>query len=354
MPSDSDIQPLFTGTVYRSRINDISNMSDSDALAGGRFTIAELNTQYKDVVELDRIQSRTFDADSDGVISGFTDFSNTINRMDENHWLQIDSDGYGNNMLGDELDFRPERPGREQPPIYSIGVSNFKASPAIVDGIAENRILGFGAVVSADATVVGDGDREMDGTGALTASQSVVDGLLERAVKSISANLQAQPSMVDGLTERGVDGSGTFVSSASFVVGTAEDEHNVEEANLVSTESIVEGDAEREIRTSAALVSTSSIVDGLSEREIRTSVTLLSTESIVDGLAENKISGSGTLTSTASIVVGSGQDTFLGNGDLVSTASIVEGIAVRSDPYVYMAGTEYVEMTETVYVLDVT
>ena len=290
MPSDSDIQPLFTGTVYRSRINDISNMSDSDALAGGRFTIAELNTQYKDVVELDRIQSSTFDADSDGVISGFTDFSNTINRMDENHWLQIDSDGYGNNMLGNELDFRPERPGREQPPVYSIGISNFKGSPAIVTGTAEKVIYVLGAVVSADATVVGDGDREMDGTGelaasqsvvvgdgdremdgtgALAASQSVVDGLSERAVKSISANLQAQPSMVDGLIERGVGGSGTLVS-------------------------------------------------------------------------------------TASIVVGSGRETFLGNGDLVSTASIVEGIAVRSDPYVYMAGTEYVEMTETVYVLDVT
>ena len=139
MPTDSDYAPLFTGTVYRSRVNDIETMSDSNAI--GSFSIAELNTQYNNVVDLDEIQSRTFDADSDGIVRGFTDFSNTINTMDENHWLQIDSDGYGNNMLGDQLDFAAEYPGRRQGPIYSIGISNLKAQVSIVAGESENFIL---------------------------------------------------------------------------------------------------------------------------------------------------------------------------------------------------------------------
>ena len=58
MPTDSDYAPLFTGTVYRSRVNDIETMSDSNAI--GSFSIAELNTQYNDVVDLDADSVKDF------------------------------------------------------------------------------------------------------------------------------------------------------------------------------------------------------------------------------------------------------------------------------------------------------
>lgn len=105
-------------------------MSDTNAI--GSFSIAELNTQYNNAVDLDEIESRTFDADSDGIVRGFTDFSNTINTMDENHWLQMDSDGYGNNMLGNYLDFAPEQPGIASPPIYSVGRTKIESQPSTI------------------------------------------------------------------------------------------------------------------------------------------------------------------------------------------------------------------------------
>ena len=104
---------------------------------------------------LTQIQSRTFDADSDGILRGFTDFSNTINTMDENHWLQVDSDGYGNNMLGDQLDFAAEYPGRRQGPIYSIGISNLKAQVSISRLVIRNVHTAVGTLEAQVSIVVG-------------------------------------------------------------------------------------------------------------------------------------------------------------------------------------------------------
>ena len=173
MPIDSDNDPLFVGLVYRSRINDIINMSDSNAI--GSFTIAELNTQYNNVVDLDEIESRTFDADSDGIVRGFTDFSNTINTMDENHWLQIDSDGYGNNMLGYVLDFADERPGIPNAPIYSISTS-VEAGPSVIDGSALYIVTVVGNLVSGNSTVSAVGGNQVNASGALRVGHSLADG----------------------------------------------------------------------------------------------------------------------------------------------------------------------------------
>jgi len=364
-------------------------MSDSDAPQGGRFSIAELNTQYKDVAALDLIQSRTFDADFDGVHSGFTDFSNTINRMDENHWLQRDSDGYGNNMLGDELDFRPERPGREQPPIYSIGVSNFKASPATVDGLSENIIAALGALTTTVSTVVGDGDRGVTVNSALTVSRSVVDGLSEREIRtssalvstdatvtaivgrganSILANLQAQSSIVDGLSGRGVDGSGTLEAQASTVTATSENiatgsgtleaqASTVDGAGSITPAIIGSGTLEAQASTvfgtsiedrdaTGTLEAQASTVVGASEREITSTGTLQAQVSTVDGLSENIITGSGTLEAQASSVDGLAENKVIGAGTLEAQASTVDGAGNTIEPYVGMPSPDiYVEMT---------
>ena len=177
MPIDSN-DPLFNGLVYRSRINDIISMSDSNAI--GSFTIAELDTQYNDIVDLDAIESRTFDADSDGILRGFTDFSNTINTMDENHWLQVDSDGYGNNMLGYQLDFESEQPGRRQPPIYNIGVSNLQAQQSTVSSLVQNVISASGALEAQVVIVNGVAVDKHTVIGEIEAQASTVVATAER------------------------------------------------------------------------------------------------------------------------------------------------------------------------------
>lgn len=262
MPYDSDYRrPMFIGKlVYRSRVNDIINMSDSNRI--GSFSIAELNTQYNNVTDLDAIQSRTFDADSDGTVRGFTDFSNTINTMDENHWLQIDSDGYGNNMLGYQLDFAPEKAGIPNPPIYNIAPTNLLAGSSTtfsisistvtgtgsavcqsstVDGLAGLTVVGFGILEDALSTVVSTAERIVKGSGILIDGSSTAEGTSERTIDTISADLLdgsattsatvklyrsasgtllAQPSDVDGVVVGSISGIGILLASSSVVNGT--------------------------------------------------------------------------------------------------------------------------------------
>ena len=223
MPIDSN-DPLFNGLVYRSRINDIMNMSDSNAI--GSFTIAELDTQYNDIVDLDAIESRTFDADSDGILRGFTDFSNTINTMDENHWLQVDSDGYGNNMLGYQLDFESEQPGRRQPPIYNIGVSNLQAQRSTVSSLVQNVINASGTLEAQVAVVNAVSVNKHPGTGVLVSTNSVAVGSSERTITEDSGTLEAQASTVDGLAVDKHIASGTLEAQVSTVDGLSENTHN--------------------------------------------------------------------------------------------------------------------------------
>jgi hypothetical protein len=187
MPSE----PTFKGIVYRSRINDKINLSDSD----GPATIAEINTQYKNVGAVDEIQSRTFDEDHHDPYGyfGYTDFSNTINTMDENHWLQVDSDGYGNNILGDELDFRPERPGREQPPAYSIGLSILSSSLSSSSGTATHIFN-----ISSDLE---------------STTASLINAIIQRTVNSLSAEMSSGLSASSGDAERIIISSGDVLSS---------------------------------------------------------------------------------------------------------------------------------------------
>jgi len=301
MPINSN-DPLFNGLVYRSRINDIMNMSDSNAI--GSFTIAELDTQYNDIVDLDAIESRTFDADSDGIVRGFTDFSNTINTMDENHWLQVDSDGYGNNMLGYQLDFESEQPGRRQPPIYSIGVSNLQAQRSTVSSIVENVINASGTLEAQVVIVNGVAEDKHTGTGEIEAQASTVVATSERII-NVDTSLEAQASTVDGLAVDKHIGSGTLEAQVSTVDGLSEN--------------IITG--------SGTLESQSSTASGLSDLENIASGTLEAQASTVDGAGSitPAIIGSGTLLAQVSTVVGTPTETATASGTLEAQVADVDG-----------------------------
>jgi hypothetical protein len=220
MPSDNS-SPPFSGIVYRSRINDITNLSHRDS-AGVKvdITIEDLDNQFKDLAELDRIQSRTFDADSDGSIYAWTDFSNTINTMDENHWLQVDSDGYGNHILGNELDFRSERAGRENPPVYTIGITRLITGSSTADGLIEYQ-YNLRGNAQADIAIAG-------GTGkkgqtipliSITATPSLIDGNATRGSVSNGDNILSSTALSSGSGKRGVQTSPSF--SPAIISGNA-------------------------------------------------------------------------------------------------------------------------------------
>jgi len=312
MPIDSN-DPLFNGLVYRSRINDIISMSDSNAI--GSFTIAELDTQYNDIVDLDAIESRTFDADSDGILRGFTDFSNTINTMDENHWLQVDSDGYGNNMLGYQLDFESEQPGRRQPPIYNIGVSNLQAQRSTVSSLVQNVINASGALEAQVVIVNGVAVDKQTVTGQLEAQASTVVATAEREINASGA-LEAQASTVDGLAVDKHIASGTLQAQVSTVDGLAVDKH------------IASGTLQAQVSTVDGAAATRPAITG--------SGSLQAQVSTVDGQSENSITASGTLEAQVSTVVGSFGAIVSASGTLEAQASTVDGAGETIEPYVGM------------------
>jgi hypothetical protein len=108
--------------VYRSRINVVTDFSDSDK--NRKFSLEDIDSQYTSIGSVDDIDSRTFDesysATAFPLRIGLCDFSNTINRFDENAWSK-DSDGYGHNMLGSTLDFENEIPGNGGDFIDQVG-----------------------------------------------------------------------------------------------------------------------------------------------------------------------------------------------------------------------------------------
>jgi len=261
MPYDSDYRrPQFIGKlVYRSRVNDIINMSDSNRI--GSFSIAELNTQYNNVTDLDAIESRTFDADSDGTVRGFTDFSNTINTMDENHWMQIDSDGSGNNMLGYQLDFAPEKAGTPNPPIYNIGTPNLQAQSSVVTSVAVSEIVatgtllcqsstvqgvsshatvGFGNLLDALSTVAGASERQIDATGTLVDGSSTAQGTSKRTVNTISADLLDGNATTSATVKISSFASGTLLAQSSTIIGNVV-ESTTANGILLASSSVVAG-----------------------------------------------------------------------------------------------------------------
>ena len=92
--------------VYRTRLNDITNLSRSG------FTLEELDTQYQRMDRIDTIEARRFD-------NVEADFSSTINTADENQWygepnticVNLDSNYKGPTVLGSTLDFPDEYAG---------------------------------------------------------------------------------------------------------------------------------------------------------------------------------------------------------------------------------------------------
>ncbi|MEK9696789.1 MAG: hypothetical protein VW270_13595, partial [Candidatus Poseidoniales archaeon] len=104
----TDITELFEGPygyLQRSRINDMERTEypwtpSPDLLVGNDSDVPGWGNEYYDMHRADLIESRTLD---DTNIT----LSNTINTIDENVYLEYDSDGNGNPWLPGNIDFRP-------------------------------------------------------------------------------------------------------------------------------------------------------------------------------------------------------------------------------------------------------
>lgn len=265
--------------VYRSRINDIKTLStkrywpdgdrskdylgiviqptkddigDAKYLEVGQFlvhpsgelpfTIAELDTQYSSVGAIDSINPVTFDADSDGTVARFVDFSNSINLLEENFWIVADSDGHEHNMLGAVLDFGPEIPGNggeiiivplaDRPSAAESAVSTvdgvafktFKvignlesqnvgpANVSLVSGNAARVSVLNGEVLSENAAI-GNFTINRSYNFVLDVRSGSSDIFAKRGARSVSGDMRSNPSTTSGHAERIINSiSGDIVS----------------------------------------------------------------------------------------------------------------------------------------------
>lgn len=104
----TDITELFEGPygyLQRSRINDMTrteypNVPSDDLLIGNDHSTPGWGAEYYEMHRGDEIEARTLD-------DPFITLSNTINTLDENMYLEVDSDGMGNPWLPGTIDWRP-------------------------------------------------------------------------------------------------------------------------------------------------------------------------------------------------------------------------------------------------------
>lgn len=82
------------GFIQRTRVND--QYAPGPSLDNNDLTIQQWHDQYINIARADDINGRTLD-------TTYGDLSNNFNLLDEDHWLQKDSDGNGTHLLGRQI-----------------------------------------------------------------------------------------------------------------------------------------------------------------------------------------------------------------------------------------------------------
>ena len=176
-----------------------------------------------------------------------------------------------------------------------------------VDGLSERKVNAEGTIGSAQSTLTGVAEREVENNElnqALTVTDTQVSGVAERTVVLDSGIEQVDASDVDGVAERiVVSVEATLDTDTSTVVGSsARIVVSAHEGALVAQGAVVTGVAEREVEDNElnqALTVTDAEVDGVAERIIVTeSATLVTEDSGITSQANR-----GDLTDPVSLVV---------------------------------------------------
>ena len=188
-------------------------------------------------------------------------------------------------------------------------------------------------------------------SGNLQAQSSVVVGLSERQI-DVTGSLSAQSSAVSGISERQADVTGSLSAQSSSISGVAENEVVAESGSAHAQLSSIAVTANVGRTTSVALEAQSSTTSGLAERVIinpksairhidhseffgegevsrESSGVLQAQSSTVTGVAENSVVGSGTLTDSSSTVAGVSEREITGSGTPVTGTSSASGTSER-------------------------
>ena len=209
-----------------------------------------------------------------------------------------------------------------------------------VDGLSERKVNAEGTIGSAQSTLTGVAEREVENNElnqALTVTDTQVSGVAERTVVLDSGIEQVDASDVDGVAERTVVlDSGIEQVDASDVDGVAERIVVSVEATLDTDTSTVVGSSARIVVSAheGALVAQGAVVTGVAEREVEDNElnqALTVTDAEVDGVAERII-----VTESATLVTeDSGITSQANRGDLTDPVSLVvtdaqvDGVAER-------------------------
>jgi hypothetical protein len=204
--------------VYRSRINVVTDFSDSDK--NRKFSLEDIDSQYTSIGSVDDIDSRTFDesysATAFPLRIGLCDFSNTINRFDENAWSK-DSDGYGHNMLGSTLDFENEIPGNGGDFIDQVGNASLTSLTSTVAGFVTLKIFNSPGEITSFSNTNGLGIRITAATGNMQSRSSTSAGIINLH-KYGSGDLKSGPSSFSGNSRRRAEGD--IIPGRSSIKGT--------------------------------------------------------------------------------------------------------------------------------------
>jgi len=217
---------LFGRTIQQT-VGQLVNGDERYDVGENPFTIAELDTQYSSVGAIDSIKPVTFDADSDGTVARFVDFSNSINLLEENFWIFADSDGHEHNMLGSVLDFGPEIPGNggaivtapagavvsDVSLVNGFGFKTHKITanlesqnvgPADVSLVSGNgqRVSVLNGEVLSENAAIGDFTINRSYTFVLDVKSGSPEIFAKRGARSLSGDLRSNSSTTSGDTRR--------------------------------------------------------------------------------------------------------------------------------------------------------
>ena len=212
-----------------------------------------------------------------------------------------------------------------------------ESASLIVNDIQMTSDEGYRIVVSGPSqmlarpmTINNLGFRTSFFTGILNQETGSISAVVEREVKSISADLSTE-TVVSGVAERSIGSSGSLTSDITTISGIGT-RQTIAYGNLYYDNVFeVSGTTEREVvSASNVLINVDNILSGISEREVIVAGSLIGTTTFGYGIGERQITSNfNYLPYESAQLIGGGKRTITGSGSAVADNSSASGSSIR-------------------------
>ena len=212
-----------------------------------------------------------------------------------------------------------------------------ESASLIVNDIQMTSDEGYRIVVSGPSqmlarpmTINNLGFRTSFFTGILNQETGSISAVVEREVKSISADLSTE-TVVSGVAERSIGSSGSLTSDITTISGIGT-RQTVAYGNLYYDNVFeVSGTTEREVvSASNVLINVDNILSGVGKREVIVAGSLIGTTTFGYGIGERQITSNfNYLPYESAQLTGGGKRTITGSGSAVADNSSASGSSIR-------------------------